>query len=404
MDCKALTPRWSQGSFCKTEDVAVWVNGVPLLSYSTPKKPPIFRVNGEVNTPDCLLSDQFEYGKIKESYSILPAEITLPDPQHSTKSRRYWWMLLIAGVGLLIAIGLLVWIPYQRQIALLDRIVAAGGNYGTPPSSRPEWLDKFLGERWTQGFGDVYGVDINGSLVDDDLLKDISTLSNLRYLECEYTQITDAGLAPLNALKDLQWLNLRNTQTTDVGLAHLKGLTNLRRLYLNGTQITDAGIVNLRGFRNLVLLELEYTQTTDAGLAHLKTLTNLKKLDINDTNVTDAGLVHLSGLTKLEFLDLHNTNVSDAGLVHLKGLTELESLELWNNKQISDAGLVDITGLTNLKYLDLRNTQVSDTGIAHLKRLTNLETLHLSRTQVSLTGLKTLKAALPDCEIFPSIP
>ena len=45
-------------------------------------------------------------------------------------------------------------------------------------------------------------------------------------------------------------------RTPHVELVHLKGLTNLRELNLNGTDITDAGLVHLEGLTNLQSLQL----------------------------------------------------------------------------------------------------------------------------------------------------
>ena len=54
-----------------------------------------------------------------------------------------------------------------------------------------------------------------------------------------------AGLKHLKSLTSLRWLSLDNTQVTDAGLEHLKDLTNLGDLDLRGTQVTDAGVKKL---------------------------------------------------------------------------------------------------------------------------------------------------------------
>jgi len=143
---------------------------------------------------------------------------------------------------------------------------------------------------------------------------------------------------------------------------------------LNCTQVTDAGLEHLNIFTSLRWLELHGTQVTDAGLEHLKTLTGLIRLQLGETQVTDAGLVHLKGLTSLEVLYLGHTRVTDAGLEHLKEFTSLEELHLWN-------------------------TRVTDAGLDHLKRLTKLQRLDLTDTDVTDEGIRTIQAALPNCQI-----
>ena len=47
-------------------------------------------------------------------------------------------------------------------------------------------------------------------------------------------------------MTELKRLNLNDTQITDAGLMHLKGMTELRILFLYDTQVTDAGIAELK--------------------------------------------------------------------------------------------------------------------------------------------------------------
>jgi Leucine-rich repeat (LRR) protein len=143
---------------------------------------------------------------------------------------------------------------------------------------------------------------------------------------------------PRDYFDEVREVDLNGTQVTDAGLAHLQGLTALQELYLRGTQVTDAGLAHLRGLTGLLSLNLNDTQVTDAGLAHLQGLSGLGTLSLSGTQVTDAGLAHLQGLTGLQELSLRLTQVTDAGLEHLQGLTGLEILIL-NGTQVTDAGL-----------------------------------------------------------------
>ena len=49
--------------------------------------------------------------------------------------------------------------------------------------------------------------------------------------------------------------------------------------------------------------------------------------------------------------------------------------------------------------VDLSSTRVTDAGLVHLQELPSLEVLDLRVTQVTVTGVKELRAALPKCEI-----
>ncbi len=62
------------------------------------------------------------------------------------------------------------------------------------------------------------------------------------------------------------------------------------------------------------------------------------EVNLSNTHVTDAGLEHLKALTQLQELNLFSTKVTDAGLEHLKGLTQLTMLVLFTPK-VTDAGV-----------------------------------------------------------------
>jgi Leucine-rich repeat (LRR) protein len=68
--------------------------------------------------------------------------------------------------------------------------------------------------------------------------KTIGSLTNLRRLSAEHSNITDADLVQLNALNQLQYLNLVDTKISAKGLLQLKGNTNLTNLYISHTGIS----------------------------------------------------------------------------------------------------------------------------------------------------------------------
>jgi len=105
--------------------------------------------------------------------------------------------LLACVVATLLAIGLMVWVPYQREQSAIREISRMGCVVFMDPSG-PDWLRERIGDERMYRFNKVVGA------------------------------------------------NLNETHVTDAGLEHLKGLTSLRYLVITGTQVTDAGVEKLQ--------------------------------------------------------------------------------------------------------------------------------------------------------------
>ena len=106
--------------------------------------------------------------------------------------------------------------------------------------------------------------------------------------------------------------------TNDDSLKSLAGLGEVRSLNLRDTQVTDAGMVHLAKLTQLRRLHLERTPVTDEGIAHLAGLAHLEYLNLYGTSVTDKALEHLTGMKKLEQLYLWQTQVTAEGVAKLE--------------------------------------------------------------------------------------
>ena len=129
--------------------------------------------------------------------------------------------LLACVVATLLAVGLMVWVPYQQERSAIREIERMGGGVLTEPGG-PDWLREWIGDERMRGFGKVVAV----------------------YLA--HSQVTDVGLEHLKGLTNLEELWLHDTRVSDAGLELLKGLTNLQTLSLGGTQVSDAGVEKLK--------------------------------------------------------------------------------------------------------------------------------------------------------------
>jgi len=221
----------------------------------------------------------------------------------------------------------------------------------------------------------VIDVRISGCFLDDELLRELPALKQLKSL----TIITpgenvDAALKGLNDMKKLQMLNLRGCDLTDFSVNQISMVTGLRTL------------------------DIRLTTMTDARLKQLGSLKQLQKLYVNNESVTDSGMKEITRLKQLQTLDLRGTSVGNIGLKELAKLRGLQYLELCQTK-VTDEGLKDLAALTELQRLGLNSTAVTDAGLKHLVPLKNLQLLNLCDTKVTVTGVAALKKASPACQI-----
>lgn len=105
----------------------------------------------------------------------------------------------------------------------------------------------------------------------------------------------------LASSKSLEVLGIEKSGLNDQSLKSLTGLHNLRRLRIAGCPIADSGLVEIAKLTNLEELEIRGAPVTDDGLKHLVKLSKLRKLHLEDCDkLTEAGLALISPLKDLE--------------------------------------------------------------------------------------------------------
>lgn len=249
----------------------------------------------------------------------------------------------------------------------------------------------------------LQNVDLRGCTISNAGLEPLAALPELKALrlsgESGATSVDDDGMKHVAKMKNLKALLLDFLWISEVGLEQLTGLDKLEELYLAKTLVGDDALATMSQFPRLKKLRVSQCQFENDGLSHLAKVTTLEDLDLSENNqINDLGMPHLSGLKKLKRLNLWRTYVGDPGVENLAGLTAMEWLNL-DNSQISDACLENLSGMSKLKFLHLGSTLVSDSGLPALEGLTSLEDLKVTRTAVTQAGIATLKEKLPDTEI-----
>jgi len=140
-------------------------------------------------------------------------------------------------------------------------------------------------------------------------------------------------------MKHLRGVWLCGADVTDSSLCHLRGANELKAINLDSTQITDAGLKELaQAVPNVARLSLVRTDVTDRGLAYLTKLPHISHLNLRDTKVTDEGIKHLIGLPRLERLSLNFCNVTDRALEVLQN-SPLKGLEVMDTSVTKEGAL-----------------------------------------------------------------
>jgi hypothetical protein len=226
------------------------------------------------------------------------------------------WILLTTVLIAAAYVAASIWIPYSRELRIVRRIEAMGGEVETNVCL-PEWIQERVGWYRLQQyevFDRVTAVDLHLVDVSDS---DLAILSDLSNLEC-------LMLGRRNAW-DVRWDRIAGPtpgdpaefegrkRITDEGLAQLMSLRKLHVLSLDGTAVTDDGMLTLAAHPRLGRIALDDTCIADAGLLALASLPRLEKLTICDTRATNAGLAQLVRSKQLEWLDSRGTQITSEG-------------------------------------------------------------------------------------------
>ncbi len=229
---------------------------------------------------------------------------------------------------------------------------------------------------------------LTGTGITDEGLWHLEGLDRIEELNLAQTAVTDAGLGALGRMENLAWLDLRDTAVTGTGLASLKGSDRLQCIGLRGTAVDDQGIESLRG-SSIRALDLGATAITDKAMNTLFTLEELRILDLTGTAVGDDGLARLKGHGSIVCLHLERTRVTDAGIGHLAGCPNLTSIVL-KRTAVTDRGLASLAG-RELQALSVGRTGITDKSVEWIARTTSLINLDLGGTKVTEEGIACLE-------------
>lgn len=265
------------------------------------------------------------------------------------------------------------------------------------PPEAADWIVGFGGRAERATDGAIESVDLTRSWIGDIDLRGLAGLDKLERLVLAQTHVTDSALAELGSLTALRELDLFFCEhVTDAGASALRSATKLERLNVRGTKISDSGVKFLSELKHLRWLDIGITEISDASIELLSALPDLEFLAIGGNRIGEAGISSLRSLGRLKHLDLSGAQETDSGiwavtitdlnLDEIGGLQGLESLNL----AAPSPEYVDAvsSGVPRLRGA----IRVTDFGASQIARLENLSRLNVSRSLVTVEGIRVLSA------------
>lgn len=246
------------------------------------------------------------------------------------------------------------------------------------------------------------GIELNTNITDEGV-RQLANLNKLRRLSlrgCE--RISNKSTPYLIGLPNLTILDISGTDISDDGMKEICKIQSLQRLYIQKTKITDSSyhllhnLINLKyvdiaeslsfrdDFRNSELMHhttfvtLRHRGLNDNHLRNLANIHTLRDIDLcGNSAITDQGLLYLKGLPHLVRLNLSQCpEITDRGLDFLKDMPVLENLILKGKPYVTDEGIKALCSNKALRKLDLRAcSNLTDKSLVELSTLPKLEYL-----------------------------
>jgi WD40 repeat protein len=245
--------------------------------------------------------------------------------------------------------------------------------------------------------GGLRSLKLSGTNVNDDHVKALQPLKELRCLDLSRTAITDEAMTVIGDFSELEALSVNFTPVGDYGCRALAKLSKLRDLDVGWSQITDGALANLRDNEVIERVEAFSTNISDRGAAALGRLPTLRRVGIGQTELSDEGVTQLRHLPDLEDLDLGFLNrVTNAAVIPFTGSKSLRSLRL--ERGFNDGAMLYVGDIQSLEVLNLQ-CPISDKGLDALANLPKLRRVAIRGDRVSDAAIEQLKRARPGLDV-----
>jgi hypothetical protein len=154
--------------------------------------------------------------------------------------------------------------------------------------------------------------------VGDDCISHLNGLTELTALSVGDTNITGKGLAGLRRLRQLVILEASQLKDISATLLALKGSSALKYLEVEFTFLSDQDFVNISTISSLDCLSLNHNSISLESLRRLSTLPHLEDLGVQDTLIGPDAISILHDFKKLKRLRIDANNWSASDIEKLK--------------------------------------------------------------------------------------
>lgn len=231
-------------------------------------------------------------------------------------------------------------------------------------------------------------LELTGTAIDDDGLRVLKELRNLRRIVLDGMPVTGAGLMHLSAPEQVWSLKLSGglgrTNSVKVNgevVPALKRMTGLVTLEIFNTDIDSTLAEAVAGMPGLARLEISRSPVDSKIGEGFDRLTNLQRLVLSHTEVDDSLADAISKLPELWRVSVTHCAAGDGVIAALANCPKLRYLSLVDT-DVTDAGLEAFAaraGKLALFRMSLSGTDVTETGLKHLLQLERLNELQVSR-------------------------
>ena len=232
-------------------------------------------------------------------------------------------------------------------------------------------------ERKLALIGDIIELDCSGEKTPGGnrplIALDVSGLTALQKLNCQFNFITELDVQGLTALQELY------CRTNQIPELNVQGLTKLQKLYCQGNKLAT-----LNASECTALKELNCYSNRELSTLDVQGCATLQKLNCRNNKILE---LNVQGLTSLQELICHTNQLT---ALNVQGLTALQELDCRFNKLTA----LDVSGLTALQELDCRTNQLKTLDVQGCTALQNLDCSSNQLSTLNVQGCTALKELL----------